>query len=99
MNTPHVKTTHAPGEIYDNVWSDFEWVRTHRAELMQQYGTCVILVYREQVVGVGKTEKEAEEDAESRLPSDFSEVITPITYYLAQRHPFLRVHPTSVKEE
>jgi hypothetical protein len=86
-----VKYSHKYGEVYPNVWSDFEWVREHRDELLATHGKCVILVYEKQVVGKGETLSEAVEDAERRLPPEAGE-ITPITEILAPRQRIYRVH-------
>ena len=76
METPRIKTSHQ-GEVAPNIYDDFTWIHDHRPELLDQYGTCVILVYQRAVVGTGKTLQEAEEDAERRLPTD-SPQITPV---------------------
>ncbi len=93
MNTPHIQTSHAYGETPPNTYPDFEWARTHEAELLEQYGECVLIIYERQVLGSGQTIAEAEVDAERHLPAE-SGVITPITVYLHYRHPFRRVRPT-----
>ncbi len=92
MNTSRIRTSHAYGETPANTFSDFEWVREHRGELLEQYGECIILVYEKEVIGIGDTIQEAEENAERNLSPDVEEV-TPITEILRHRHPFLRVRP------
>jgi len=52
----------------------------------------VLLVYNQQVIGKGATIEEAIAQAEQNVPLDLTEV-TPITYFLQRRHPFLRVYP------
>jgi hypothetical protein len=93
MTTSHIRTTHQYGEVFPNVFSDFDWVKAHEAELLTQYGTCTILVYQRAVIGYGETEDAALQMAESNIPDDFAGEITPITYYLAKRQPFYRVMP------
>ena len=93
MNTPQIRTTHQYGEVYPNVFSDFEWVKAHEAELLNQYGTCTILVYEQHVIGFGENEDAALKMAENNISDNLDAVITPITYYLAKRHPFYRVTP------
>jgi hypothetical protein len=84
--------SHPYGQTPPNVFSDHDWVRRHENELLKQYGECAILVYKEQVVGVGSNLQEAIEDAERHLPPDVEE-ITPIHEWLGFRHPFLRALP------
>jgi hypothetical protein len=98
MSSPRIRTSHAYGEVYPNVWSDFDWVHDHRKELLEKYGEGVVLVYQREVIGFGNTLDEAEEDAERRLPPDVTEV-TPIIQYLRHRHPFFRIRPTLVPPE
>jgi len=94
MNTKRIRTTHAYGEVSENTWSDFEWVKEHREELLAEYGECTILVFEKKVIGIGETEREAARIAEENLPPDSDVVLTPITYRLARRHPFFRVKPS-----
>ena len=96
VDTIRIRTSHAYGEVYPNVFNDFDWVRERREELLEKYGECVVLVYQQKVIGIGKTQKEAIEDAERNLPPAVTQV-TPITEYLRYRHPILRVRPDSVK--
>lgn len=91
-----IKTEHQHGEVYPNVFSDFEWVRENREQLLAEYGERVILVYEKQVVGVGDTQLEAVENAERNLPTD-SPVITPIIEMLYRRHPFWRIVPQDME--
>ncbi|MBC7871165.1 MAG: hypothetical protein H7Y09_10040 [Chitinophagaceae bacterium] len=92
MNTKRVKMTHAYGQTPQNVFNDFDWVRQNRKDLLQKYGECFIIVYKQAVIGTGTTYDEAVLDAENRLSSDVGEV-TPIHAMLRQRHPFLKVRP------
>ena len=98
MSSPRIRVSHAKGEVYPNVWSDFDWVHEHRKELLEKYGEGFVLVYQKEVIGFGKTLKEAEEDAERNLPPEVAEV-TPITQMLRHRHPFFRVRPTPVRPD
>lgn len=92
MTTSHIRLSHRPGEVSPNTWSDFKWVHDHEDELLQRYGECVLLVYQEQVIGKGSTIEIALAEAEQTLLRLETEV-TPITYFLHQRHPFFRVYP------
>lgn len=96
MDTPRIKMGHAYGETPPNVFTDFDWVRRNEKELLEQYGECSIIVYREKVIGLGATYDEALLDAERRLPTDVKEV-TPIHERLHHRHPFFRIRPKVVK--
>jgi hypothetical protein len=68
-----------------NIFPDFEWSGENRQALYEKYGSCVVVVYEKQVIGVGKTEAEAFADAEARLPES-PEIITPITRYISNPH-------------
>jgi len=92
MENARIRMGHAYGETPPNVFADFDWVRRHERELLEQYGECSIIVFQQQVIGVGPTYDEALVDAERNLPSDVDE-ITPIHERLHQRQPFFRVHP------
>ena len=91
--TSRIKMTHRHGETPKNVFTDFDWVRRHEKELLDEYGECSIIVYQDQVIGVGATYDEALADAEVRLPKDSGEV-TPVHERLRHRHPLFRVIPT-----
>ncbi|MCC7449550.1 MAG: hypothetical protein IT324_19170 [Anaerolineae bacterium] len=75
---------------------DFDWIRRHEKELLAQYGECSIIVYKEQVIGVGPTYAAALENAEQNLPPEVREV-TPVHQWLRYRHPFwwVRLTPSS----
>ncbi len=94
MDTPRIRMGHAYGETPPNVFSDFDWIRHHEKELLEKYGECSIIVYKEQVLGVGTTYDEALEDAERNLPPDVG-VVTPVHERLHHRQPFFRVYPTA----
>jgi hypothetical protein len=83
---------HPLGQTPANVYSDFDWIRHHDQELLDQYGECSIIVYKEQVLGTGSTYAAALEDAERNLPPGTTEV-TPVHQWLRRRHPFLKVRP------
>ena len=90
MDTRRIKMGHPAGQTPPNIYSDFDWIRRHQKELLEQYGECSIIVYKEQVIGKGATYREAVEDAENSLPPDIIEV-TPVHQRLAYRNPFSRV--------
>jgi hypothetical protein len=90
MDTSRIRTSHAYGEVYPNVFDDFRWVGEHRDELLEKYGRCVILVYHRQIVGKGATLQEAIDDAEVNLPADVSQ-ITPVIEFLGPHHRLSRV--------
>lgn len=78
-----------------NIFSDHDWVRRNEKRLLDQYGERCIVVFNEEVLGVGDTYEAAVEDAEKNLAPDVDEV-TPIVELLHHRHPFLRVRPGPV---
>jgi hypothetical protein len=65
-----------------NIFPDFQWFRENRLELFKKYGSCVVVIYKQEIIGMGKTSKEALADAESRLADDI-ELITPIVEYVS----------------
>jgi hypothetical protein len=93
-----VKIAHEEGLVYPNVWDDFDWIREHRAELYEKYGSAVLLVYEKAVVGVGKDIQSAEANAENSLPPDSKE-ITPVLYFLSHPYSILRLHRIDNKDE
>ena len=90
--TSRIKMRHAYGETPKNAFTDFDWVRQHEKELLETYGECSLIVYKEQVLGIGATYDAALADAEAKLPSEVEEV-TPIHERLRYRHPIFRVLP------
>jgi len=92
MTASRIRMRDRYGETPPNVFSDFDWIRRHEKELLEQYGERSILVYQQQVIGVGNTYAESVDDAERHLPADVAEV-TPVHQQLRHRHPFLRVRP------
>jgi hypothetical protein len=96
METPRIRTSQHPDEpTPPNVFSDFAWVRENRRELLKKHGEGVVLVYEQQIIGMGNTIEEAEQDAERRLSPEVAEV-TPIIYFLYWRHPAFRVRPKGI---
>jgi hypothetical protein len=85
---------HPYGQTPQNFYADFEWIRRHEAELLEEYGECSIIVYNGQVLVTGPTYAAALENAEQHLPTHVGE-ITPVHQWLRRRHPFLRVTKTT----
>ncbi len=94
MTASRIRMRDVYGQTPPTAFSDFDWIRRHEAELLERYGECSIIVYKEQVIGVGDTYAAALEDAERHLPPGGNE-ITPVHQELRHRHPFLRVRPRS----
>lgn len=76
-----VRLWHHEGEVAPNTWADFDWIAQHRDKLYKQYGSCVLLVYNQQVIGTGETMDEAEAAAERNAPPEPDD-ITPVLYFL-----------------
>jgi hypothetical protein len=91
MDTPRIRMSHAYGQTPPNVFTDFDWVRRHEKELLEKYGENSIIVFQQQVIGVGPTYDTALEDAERNLPPAIGEV-TPIHERLVKRQPFMRIY-------
>ena len=99
MSSSRIRMTDPEGQrMASNVPTDYDWIHYHRDELLKKYGECSIIVYKEQVIGVGDSYKVALEDAERNLPPDSPE-ITPVYQILWHRHPFLRVRPTVIRNK
>lgn len=92
MDTKRIKMGHQRGEVAPNTFPDFNWIREHEDELLEKYGERVILVFNQQVLGVGDTIQEAALDAERNLPDEIAQA-TPVLEFLHHRQPFYRVRP------
>ena len=63
MTLKRIRMTHAYGETPPNVFTDFDWIRRNEKALLEKYGECSIIVYKEQVLGTGPTYEAALENA------------------------------------
>ena len=86
MTTSHIRMTYQYGETPSNVFSDFDWIHLHEHELLEKYGECSIIVYQQQVLGVGETYEDALENAERNLPAEMGD-ITPVHEWIHNRKP------------
>jgi hypothetical protein len=78
-----IKTGYAENEpLASNFADDVAWINKNRQALYEQYGSCVLLVYHEQVIGHGASVEDATADAETRLADDVS-VVTPVVKHLS----------------
>lgn len=77
-----------------NLFTDHDWVRHNQEALREKYGERVIVVYKEQVLGVGDTYQEAIDDAAQHLPPG-TDVVTPMVEFLARRSPLFRASPSA----
>jgi hypothetical protein len=59
-----------------------KWVSDNRLALYKKYGSCVVVVYYQEIIGIGQTHTEALADAEAHL-SDDVELITPAIGYVS----------------
>lgn len=89
MSTSRIHTGHPHGQTPPNTRTDLEWIHDHEQELLEQFGERMILVFEKKVIGVGDTYSEMLQNAEQNLPPEV-EAVTPVTYFLRQRHPFSR---------
>jgi hypothetical protein len=77
-----IKTDFAKDEpLPENIFPDFAWAGEQRVALYEKYGDSVVVVYKQEVIGVGKSYAEALADAENHLSGDI-ELITPILKYI-----------------
>ncbi|MDQ7025940.1 MAG: hypothetical protein Q9P44_10315 [Anaerolineae bacterium] len=98
MKTSRIRMTHKYDETPKNIFSDFDWIRRHEKELLEKYGECSIIVFKQEVIGVGKTYKDAVANAERDLPENVEEV-TPVHQWLFQRHPLQRIYPEPITSD
>jgi hypothetical protein len=78
-----IKTSYAQHEkLAENFFADVDWINEHRIELYEQYGDCVLLVYKGMVIGQGMSISEAVANAETRL-DNVDGIITPVVKYLS----------------
>lgn len=97
MTTSRIRLSYSRDEETPaNLFTDHDWFRQHQEELLAKYGECFIVIYHEEVIGVGNTYEAAVQAAEANLPPDDSK-ITPIVELLRERHPFFRVRPNIVQ--
>ncbi len=97
MNTPRIKTGHAPAQTTPpHITSDHDWVRQHESELRERYGEVYLVVYQQQVYGVGRTYQQALDDAEAHLPPDLAEI--EVRVESLHRHPPTRAFWPAPKE-
>jgi hypothetical protein len=79
-----IKTNYAEKEaLAPNFSKDAAWISKNRIVLYEKYGSCVLLVYHEEVIGRGATVKEAIADAENHLPDNDASMITPVVKHLS----------------
>lgn len=93
MDHPRLKMGYRRDESKPpNVFADLNWALDHHDELLEQYGEAILIIYKEQVLGVGDSVDGALQDAIEHLPPG-DDVLTPALYILGKRHPFFRVYP------
>jgi hypothetical protein len=81
----------------ENVFPDLNWVSDNLLELYKKYGSCVVVVYHQEIIGMGKTRQEALQDAEAQLADDV-ELITPIIGYVSNPYRVGRFHLKQTEE-
>lgn len=89
MSQSRIQMGHPAGQTPPHKFEDFDWIRQHEKELLEQYGECSIIVYKGQVIGSGTTYAEAVADAEQNLSSD-SDVVMPVHHRLREMHSLIR---------
>lgn len=81
--TATIKIGYAENEpLAENFAKDVNWINTNRNALYEEYGSCVVLVYHEEIIGRGKDLDEAVADAETKL-QDETLTVTPVIKYLS----------------
>jgi hypothetical protein len=91
MSESRIKTYHnynepTPGYVYQ----DRNWVFEHETELLEKYGRCYIVPYRQQVLGKGDSYDEAIADAERNLPSEIAQ-IEALVIWIGPHHRIARI--------
>src|SRR4051794_14824355 len=67
MNTSRIRMRDVYGQTPPNVFNDFDWIHRHQKVLLENYGERSIIVYKQEVIGVGSTYEEELQDAEQNL--------------------------------
>ena len=80
-----------------NIFPDLNWVSDNRLALYKKYGDCVVLVYKEEIIGKGLTRDEALADAESQLNKDV-DLITPVFGYISNPYRIGHFYRTETQE-
>lgn len=81
-----IKTAFAKDEpLPENIFPDLDWVSDNRLELYKKHGSCVVVVYYQEIIGLGQTRQEALNDVKSHLADDV-ELITPVIEYISNPH-------------
>jgi hypothetical protein len=79
-----IKTAFAKDEaLPENYAKDVAWINENRLALYEQYGSCVLLVYHQEIIGHGASLEEAVSDAEAHINEEIS-IITPVIKYLSK---------------
>jgi hypothetical protein len=79
-----IKTAYEANEpLAENFARDAAWISENRLELYEEFGSCVLLVYHERVIGHGATVQEAVADEEKQLADGDVEVLTPVVKRLS----------------
>lgn len=65
-------------------FTDYDWIRTRHNQLLTEYGEKYLIVYNEQIIGIGETKERALMEAETNLPAEVTEAI-PVVYKLYNR--------------
>jgi hypothetical protein len=82
-----IQMSHQRGEpIPPNYIADHDWFKSHQQALFELYNDCCILIYQQQVIGVGNSYQAALADAERRIAPQSA----PIFKVLKPPNPFLK---------
>ncbi len=81
-----IRMSYQAGETPENFFPDYEWIKQNKASLLEKYGEASILVYKQRVVGFGRSYFDAIENAETTT-RDQDDIITPVHYHLT-RHSY-----------
>ena len=63
-----------------NIFPDLNWISDNRLELYKKHGNCIVVVYQQEIIGLGKTRAEALNDAETHLSETGAEIPVAIGY-------------------
>ena len=81
-----IRMSYLAGETPDNFFPDYDWIKQNKASLLEKYGEASILVYKQRVVGFGRSYFDAISNAEVTT-RDQDDIITPVHYHLT-RNPY-----------
>jgi hypothetical protein len=96
--TSRIITSFPKGETPPSIWDEYDWFIKNREMLLEQYGSCIAVVYGQTVLGTGATFEEALENAENNLPPELK-TVNAIADYIRPAYRLRRAAPSPIREQ